>query len=83
MKRIYGYVKSFKTGCIQVHTEEPDYSDLPTYDYDWTYSVYGNVKEEIPKDAPKPRGKPVILTTFWDTNLYHDMVTGRAVTGIL
>jgi hypothetical protein len=25
----------------------------------------------------------VILTTFWDANLYHDMVTGRAVTRIL
>ena len=47
------------------------------------YSVYGNVREEIPKDIPTPLGEPVLLTTFVDANLYHDFITGRAVTGIL
>ena len=32
---------------------------------------YGNVKEEIPKDIPKPLGKRVITTTFLDANLLH------------
>ena len=36
--------------------------------------------------TPAPRscaalGKPVILTTYVDANLYHDMLTGRSVTG--
>jgi hypothetical protein len=47
------------------------------------YSVYGNVQEQIPHDIPEPLGNPVVTTTFKDANLYHDMITGRAVTGIL
>jgi hypothetical protein len=45
--------------------------------------VYGNVEELIPVDIPLPLGKPVVLTTYKEANLYHNLVTGRAVTGIL
>jgi len=45
--------------------------------------VYGDVRESIPKGIPKPKGKSVISTTYKDANLYHNMVTGRAVTGVL
>ena len=37
----------------------------------------------MPKDAPAPKGKPVVTTTYNDANLYHDLATGRAVTGVL
>jgi hypothetical protein len=46
-------------------------------------SVYGNVEELLPKDAPKPLGKAVTTITYTDANFYHDMLTGRLVTGIL
>ena len=83
LKRIYGYVKAFKHGFIRVRTGEPDYSDIPGCDFDWTHSVYGNVTEELPTDAPPPKGKPVVHTAYCDANLMHDLVTGRAVTAIL
>jgi hypothetical protein len=41
------------------------------------------VKEEIARDAPLPRGKPVVMTSYVDANLYHDMLTGRSVTAII
>jgi hypothetical protein len=28
-------------------------------------------------------GKPVTITTYFDANLYHDLITGHAVTGVL
>ena len=52
-------------------------------EYYWEFSVYGGAKEEIPKDAPVPLGKPVITTTYIDTNLYHCMLTGKSVSGVL
>ena len=58
-------------------------SHLPELNVDWTRSVYGDVKEEIPTDIPKPLGKEVILTTFIDANLYHDFITGRSVSAVL
>ena len=50
---------------------------------DWTYSVYGNIKEEIPGDIPVPKGKSIRLTCYVDANLMHDFITGRSATGIL
>ena len=83
LKRICGYLYRMKNGFIRVRTEEPDYSSMPHHEYDWARSVYGEVKERVPSDAPPPRGKRVVMSTFKDANLYHDLSTGRAVTGVL
>jgi Reverse transcriptase (RNA-dependent DNA polymerase) len=83
LKRIYGYLKKFSSAAIRIRTNEPDLNDLPDQDFDWCYSVYGNVQELLPRDAPKPLGKPVTTITYKDANLYHDMLTGRSVTGVL
>ncbi len=82
MKRIVGYLVKMKHGFIRVRTEEPDFSDLPRNSHDWSRSVYGEVKEELPSDAPPPLGKRVVLATYVDANLYHDVVTGRAFNGV-
>ena len=83
VKRICSYLAKFKHAALRVRTEEPDYSDLPDQDYDWMNTVYGKVTEQLPHDAPKPLGKYVVITTYQDANLYHDLITGRAVTGVL
>jgi hypothetical protein len=82
-KRIYGYLRKMKEARIRVLTNEPDYSDYQDPEYDWSSSVYRNVKEIIPTDIPEPQGKYVTLSHYFDANLYHDMVTGRSVTAIL
>jgi hypothetical protein len=66
-----------------VLTNELDYSDYQDPEYDWSSSVYGDVKEIIPTDIPEPKGKYITLSHYFDANLYHDMVTGRSVTAIL
>mgnify|MGYP006357956311 FL=1 len=83
VKRIFGYLAKMNEATIRVRTEIPDYSDLPEPHYDWSRSVYGNVTEDIPLDAPKPLGKVVRFTHFVDANLMHDVLTGKSVTGIL
>jgi hypothetical protein len=83
LKRIYGFLYKYPKGAIRVRVREPDYSDVEDVTYEWEYSVYGNVEEELPHNMPVPLGKPVVTTTYVDANLYHDLVTGRAVTGVL
>ena len=82
-KRVYGYLSKMRHAMIRIRTDEPDYSAIPEMIYDWARSVYGNVKEVIPSDCPEPLGKYVTLTHYVDANLYHDVLTGRSVTGIL
>jgi hypothetical protein len=83
LKRIYGYLKKFKHGTIRVRVGMPNLENEQDIEYDWMYSVYGKVKEIFPHDMPEPLGKEVVTITYEDANLYHDMTTGRAVTGIL
>ena len=81
--RICGYLSKMRHAVLRIRTEEPDYSDIPLKEHDWKYSCYPGAKEEIPHDAPTPRGKGVTSTSFFDANLYHDLISGRSVTGIL
>ena len=83
VKRIHGYLSKMRHGIIKVRTAAPDYSSIPVKMYDWEYSCYKDAYEEIPFDAPEPKGHAVQTTSFFDANLYHDYVTGRALTGIL
>ena len=81
-KLIVGYLAKMKHACIRFRTEEPDFSAIPIPEYDWMYSVYGDVKEEIPDDIPEPLGAYVQSSHYVDANLMHDLLTGRSVTGI-
>ncbi|KAL7570518.1 hypothetical protein ACA910_004294 [Epithemia clementina (nom. ined.)] len=83
LKRMYGYVSETRTASIRFCTAEPNYYDIEVPQHDWMRTVYGNVKEVIPEDIPEPKGKPVVTTSYVDANLYHDVVTGKAVTAIL
>ena len=80
---MYSYTSKMKHAAIRVRTEVPDFFSLPEDPNTWDQSIYGNVKEDIPKDIPKPLGKFVVNTHYEDANLFHDIMTGRSVTGIL
>ena len=69
--------------AIRIRVDEPDYSDLPHHDYDWSKTVYGELKEIVPDDIPEPLGNFVTCSHYVDANLLHDTLTGRSVTGIL
>ena len=71
-----------KTFKIHFCTHNLDYSDVPADHQEW-FQVYGDVKENLPHNAPKPLGKPVTLTHYVDDNLFHDELTGYSVTTCL
>jgi hypothetical protein len=74
---------SWPSQWCTIRTIEPDYSDYQDPGYDWSLSVYGDVKEIIPTNILEPKGKYITLSHYFDVNLYHDMATGRSVTAIL
>lgn len=84
LKRVFGYIKKNPDGAIRFRTNIPNHESQGTpTKFDWCSTVYGNTEEELPPDMPTPKGKAVRTTTYEDANLYHDLVTGRSVTGIL
>ena len=83
VQRIYGYLSKMRHATVRIRTSAPDFSDIPEKHYDWEYTCYKGATEILPTDAPLPKGKPVVGSTYVDANLYHDMISGRSVTGIL
>ena len=82
-KGLFGYLAEKPEAGIRYRTEEPDFSGLPSQVFDWTRSVYGDGREQVPKDAPLPRGRYVVTSTYVDANLFHDHINGRALTAVL
>jgi Reverse transcriptase (RNA-dependent DNA polymerase) len=83
VKRVYGYLSKMKDAAIRIRTNPPDLSELPEQFYTWDHTVYGDVKEILDPSAPIPYGALVTLVHYFDANLYHHLITGRSVTGIL
>jgi hypothetical protein len=83
VKRIYGYLSQMKDAVICLRVDEPDLLVLPEQDFDWSNTVYGDVKEMVPDENPDPLGNCVTLIQYYDANLYQDLTTGHSVTGIL
>ena len=82
-KRIYAYAMRTKDYAFRFRTDQPDYSFLPDQDFDWTYSVYGDVHEILPDDIPELLGWAVATTTTMDANLNHCLATGKSLTRCL
>ena len=83
VKRIYSYAIRTKDYAIRFINDQPDYSFLPDQDFDWTYSVYGNVQKILPDDIPEALGEAVTTMTTMNANLNHYLATGKSFTGCL
>ena len=82
LKRIYGYVAKFKHFGLKFRVDEPEMSHFNNkLSFDWSKSIYGDHREDIPIDAPPPLGNRVTFTHYFDANLMHDLLSGKAVTG--
>jgi hypothetical protein len=82
-QRVIGYLVKTREAVIRVRTDMPDLSGIPDPNYDWSFSIYGGSTEVHDPNNPHPKGKPVKCISYVDANLFHDLTTGRSVTGIL
>jgi hypothetical protein len=72
-RRVCAYLGKFPGAKIQFKTGVMDHKDVTPIDLDaWSRSVYGDVKEEVPNNAPKPCSKVVTCTQHFDASLYRN-----------
>jgi len=79
MKRIFGYLKFNPKFGIKFCTKEPDFTQHKIAQYDW-FPLYGECKEEMPHGMPTPKGKPVIVSGFFDSSHASCLMTRRSTT---
>ena len=80
--RIFGYLRAYQKAKIIFDTR-PTYNN--TYDNqknNW-HQLYPGATVELPPDLPKPFGKPVDISTYFDAGFANDLKNRRSVTGIL
>ena len=77
------YLNKFKWDTIRISTEEPSLSSVSTNPCDWVESVHGKVKELTPHDVHVSLGNHVVTTIYHDSNLFHNAIIGKSVSGVL
>lgn len=81
--RILGYLKKFNKAKLLIDPSLPRHEDFPYDDMNTWQDLYPDAEEEIPPDAPEPKGPKIRLTAWVDADHARDKVTCRSVTGIL
>jgi hypothetical protein len=46
-------------------------------------TIYGDIREQVPKGIPDLLSNYIMLSHYYNANLYHDVVTGQSVTEII
>lgn len=84
-KQLYSFLRNFQHFKIKFLTDEPDFSTvLKTSDFTkWRDTTYGHHDDDLKADASPPLGKRVILSHYYNASLMHDVLNGKAVTGVL
>jgi hypothetical protein len=80
MVHVFSYLKNKHNSCMVFDPSYPDIDERKFQTHDWT-DFYGDVKELIPTNCPKPRGRSVDLRLFVDSDHANDKNTRRSRTG--
>lgn len=82
MLRVFGYLKHHDKAAIRFNLDKPETYLLPRVKHNWN-ELYGDIEEKLPEDRLEPKGKPLNITTYFDTDYAHDQETRRSVSGII
>jgi len=77
---LYSWLKNHHNARLVLDPSYPDIDQDNFIQRDWE-NVYGDIKEELPPDMPKPLGKDVDLRLYVDSSHATDKVNRRSRTG--
>jgi hypothetical protein len=80
---MFAYLKLKHNSSMVFDPTEPDIDESQFPRENWSSSVYGEVQEEIPGNAPEPRGIGFTMRAFVDSDHAGDVSTRRSRTGFL
>ena len=82
MYRLFGYFKKFPDRKLYINPSPINIPDYEFQDQDWS-EFYPDAEEELPDDAPSPRGPPACMVYYVDVDHAHDVVTRCSITGVV
>ena len=81
--RMFAFLKCKHNSVMVFYHTEPDLDLSLFQDEDWSSAPYGNCKEEIPSNAPDPRGLGFTMRADVDADHAGDSTTRRSRTGFI
>ena len=57
VKRTYNYIINHRHYLLRFNVNKPNYDHVPKNRFDWSNTPYNTEEEELPSDAPEPKGK--------------------------
>ena len=81
--QMFAFLKTKHNGVMVFDPSEPDVDESQFPREDWSATSYGECKEELPPNAPVPRGIGFTLRAFVDSDHAGDSVTRRSRTGYM
>ena len=79
---IFSYLRAKHNSRLALDPTYPEIDESSFKKHEWV-SFYGDFKEAVPQDMPKPRGKSVDLRMYVDSDHVGDKSTRRSRTGFL
>ncbi len=80
---IFGYLKKHHNAEMPFDPTVPAIDKSRFVRQDWSHSVYGEMKEELPTKMPKPRGQGFTMRVYVDSDHAGDCLTRRSRTGFI
>ena len=80
---MFAFLKNKHNGVMVFDPSEPDLDESQFPNEDWSATPYGECKEELPPNAPEPRGRGFTMRAFVDSDHAGDTVTRRSRTGFM
>ena len=77
---VFAHLKGRHNAQLVLDPSYPEIDEKNFQRHDWK-NYYGDIKEAIPTDAPKPRGKEVELHLYVDSDHAGDKRTRRSYSG--
>ena len=79
---IFAYLKAHHNARLVLDPSYPDI-DATTFENKNWKEFYGNTKEDIPKNVPRPLGKELLIRCFVDADFAGDLLSRRSRSGFL
>jgi len=79
---IFAYLKKHHNTALVFDPSYPEINMETFIKHDWT-KFYGDVKEDVPPNMPKPLGKDVVMRCFVDADHAGEKLTRRSRTGFI
>ena len=82
MYHLIAYLKRYHNARLVLDPSYPEIDEEMFVEQEW-HNFYGNIKEEIPPNAPEPKGNEFIIRVFVDASHADNKVNRKSRTGFI